>query len=1232
MLRVVPALFKFAAGAMPSPNATAKSTGPASHTLSKPQQFPAMKPVAANTTLTPLPPVFKHPSGALQLGKIQYSVPVRNNITNTANTAASHKILQDNGYSPGREHGAGVLRISQHGGGLGQYNYAAPSAGVHADQYEVGNPGLNASGRPITESRLQIGSRAALLNPAGPEILPPTKQNFPDAEARYVQSQLWNNRRRAAEAADTTGPALPAAANPHTLISDACNSNPAGCTPATYARWLNAERGMHAGYAKQLANLPAADEIDAGKPPTASPAPTVFDRIKAVLGFSGKPAAPTSAQAAPSLVAPTPPKLSPLNLNKVVMTPPGYLGLGTAKFPAFGDWAGSFGNPYKADKNPRGGAAAHEYRLTQGGDPMREQHWTDTGIYTDARETPTPFVGLADEAKEFGRHIGLSPELGGGDANSYLDKIRDINNNPDATYWQKVRSNFARPIGSAIQFGREVSGLGQDVGTSAAEAARRAETVNRRVLGPGYLPAYSSSQKAGASVKEAKTLYHGSTRPNLAELAASQPNLGAAGVYGADNLDWAALYALAKDRRGMAVLGGAQPKLLINKANELAPEGYVYEYAAETPNAPPVDDPNRGWHIGNSATPLRKHIVKLVDHLKNIEQFDDKESLQKRWKELTQQKQADLKPEVNLQPHQERIQETVTEDSPRMLVYHGLGSGKSLSAIAAAEAAKKKYQEDYGIVAPASLRQNFQKEVEKFTQNSKPEILSYTGLGLGKKFTKVPETLIMDEAHRLRNPGGSAAQAAADVANQAKRVLLLTGSPITNSPSDLANLISIVARKNISPQEFEKKYVGYKKVYPGLFNYFAGIKPGDRAVIKNEGELRELLKGRVDYQPSKTPEGVNVNEEKITVPLTSAQSKIQQALRTKIPPGFLWKLDQEFPLSKDELAKLNSFLTGLRQNSVSTRPFRVDNDAFKSFQQSGKLQEAYKRLSELLESDPRKKAIIYSNHIGAGIEPYAAALAKYNVPHGIFHGGVPTKQRQKSLADYNAGKLRALLIGPAGAEGLSTKGTNLIQLLDPHWHESRTQQARGRGLRFDSHDDLPEELKNVHVQRFISKSEEPSFLGKLMGYRRERTGDEILERLSNEKEKLNERFRELLRELGTPKDQAPKTAAYEFGKAAGFRWYKRFPVNENLALNLSFGGPSLTVRKIIPGTSMTFGNRAPRLYVGTPIPGVAYQQYLSLKKHKIKAEKEFKDDPEDSRSTWEKIKDFLFGSDYKDAD
>lgn len=417
-----------------------------------------------------------------------------------------------------------------------------------------------------------------------------------------------------------------------------------------------------------------------------------------------------------------------------------------------------------------------------------------------------------------------------------------------------------------------------------------------------------------AKTSEQKTFYHGSIMPGLTSLKAMQPSrpTHVKGVYGADNLNWAALYALAKDHRGMAVVGGANPKLLIHKDKELLPESHVYEYASDKYTPPPESDPNIGWAVPHDVTPTKAHIVKLVDHMKNIEQFADKESLRKRFAELT--KQSALLPEVQLQEHQQRIQDAVDDENPRMIVYHGLGSGKSLSALAAAEAAKQKYNEDYGIVAPASLRGNFQKEVEKFTTGSKPEIMSYTGLGLGKKFTNQPQTVIMDEAHRLRNPGGSAAQAAKGVAENAKRLLLLTGSPITNSPSDLANLISLVARKNISPQEFERRYVGYKTVHPGIINFLAGVKPGVRPVIKNERELKETLTGHVDYQPSKTPEGVNVNEEKITVPLSSTQQKIQKALRTKIPPGFLWKLDKEFPLSKDELSKLNSFLTGLRQN------------------------------------------------------------------------------------------------------------------------------------------------------------------------------------------------------------------------------------------------------------------------------------------------------------------------------
>lgn len=537
--------------------------------------------------------------------------------------------------------------------------------------------------------------------------------------------------------------------------------------------------------------------------------------------------------------------------------------------------------------------------------------------------------------------------------------------------------------------------------------------------------------------------------------------------------------------------------------------------------------PRRGWALRNWAIDPANLVTK---DLRNgtLEMLDDyqRKALQKYVAEKHPEKQAELLPEIQLQEHQQRVADRVADEDPRLLVYHGLGSGKSLSAIAAAELARRNSERQYGIVVPASLRGNFQKEIKKFTRNSNPEILSYTGLALGKRFQQPPETVVMDEAQRLRNPGAGATQGAEELARQAKRLVLLSGTPITNSPSDLASLISLLNNEKLSPQEFEKRYVGYRKKFPGVLNWLRGAQWGEEPYVKNEKDLRQKLQGKVDYQPSKTPQGVTVNEETVKVPLSPEQAKIQKAIRTQIPPGFLWKLDSEFPLSRDELKKLNSFLTGLRQVSLSTQPFRVDKDPLKAFDQSSKLREALKRLRENLDSDPRRKAIVYSNFIDSGVNPYAKALEREKIPYGVFHGGIPVKQRQQALKDYNEGRLRALLLGPAAAEGISTKGTSLIQLLDPYWHESRTQQARGRGLRFDSHADLPDELKNVAVQRFLSASEEPNMFSKyVLGRTRQRTGDEILQHLSDNKEKLNEEFRRILREVGSEKHKAKKDDA-----------------------------------------------------------------------------------------------------------
>jgi SNF2 family DNA or RNA helicase len=471
-------------------------------------------------------------------------------------------------------------------------------------------------------------------------------------------------------------------------------------------------------------------------------------------------------------------------------------------------------------------------------------------------------------------------------------------------------------------------------------------------------------------------------------------------------------------------------------------------------------------------------------------------------------KAAALKSDVVLQPHQERVRDKL-KNSDRLLLYHGLGTGKSLSSLAAAESLAS----PYGVVVPASLRANYQKEVDKFTDSS-PEILSYTGVGMGKQFKDKPDTLIFDEAHRLRNPETSAAKASKTLANKANKVLLLTGTPITNAPSDLASLLSVLNDKPISPATFNDKFVGRKKVYPDRLSRLLGRYAGEENFVNNENVLRGLLKNKVDYQPSKTPEGVNVDTQTIKVPMSEAQFKFHNAVRSGIPAEWAWKLDKEFPLSRAELNKLNAFLTGLRQSSLSTQPFRKTKDYYTAFEESNKLKRALTDLKQELEKDPRKKSIIYSNYIDAGIMPYASALEREGIPHGVYHGGIPSKTREEILQQYNKGDIRALLLGPAGSEGISTKGTNLIQLLDPHWHESRSNQAAGRGLRFDSHIGLPEDLKNVAIRKYISETPELSFMQKILGYKKHKTGDEILEAMAAKKELLNEQFRKILQEEG----------------------------------------------------------------------------------------------------------------------
>ena len=100
---------------------------------------------------------------------------------------------------------------------------------------------------------------------------------------------------------------------------------------------------------------------------------------------------------------------------------------------------------------------------------------------------------------------------------------------------------------------------------------------------------------------------------------------------------------------------------------------------------------------------------------------------------------------VNLQPHQQRIADEVEDGPVRKLLYWGLGSGKSLGSLAAAE----NLGEPYTVIVPAALRENYKAEQQKFTDKAVPsQILSYSELARGKE-PIYPDSLVFDEEYNF---------------------------------------------------------------------------------------------------------------------------------------------------------------------------------------------------------------------------------------------------------------------------------------------------------------------------------------------------------------------------------------------------------------------------------------------------------------------------------------------------
>lgn len=455
---------------------------------------------------------------------------------------------------------------------------------------------------------------------------------------------------------------------------------------------------------------------------------------------------------------------------------------------------------------------------------------------------------------------------------------------------------------------------------------------------------------------------------------------------------------------------------------------------------------------------------------------------------------------AELQPHQQKAVERALKNN--LLLAHSTGSGKTLTSIAIADALGKPTT----VLTPASLVENYKKEIAKFKKGGPPiEVYSLPTAQLHNYQVPKGNTLIVDEIHSLRNPSSQRFKYIQQQLANADRVFGLTGTPAYNDIANWAPLINIVSKQNtfpLSPGEFKSRYTYEEKTKPSLLDLILGVKPGSKTKLKNTSDLHKRIAPYVDIFEADIEKPQRVDET-ISVPMSKEQQDVYDYIMGQVPYSVRAKVKRNLPPSKTEAKSLNSYLSGVRQVSNTAKEFDT-----KAEELSPKLKASVEQIKKHLQENPDLRAFVYSNYLNSGVNPVSKALTEAGISNAVFHGGLSKKQKKELVDAYNSGKLHVLLGTGSASEGLDLKRTNLLQLLEPHFNNARLEQVIGRGIRYKSHEGLPKDKQKVLVQSFES-TRQPTWYQKLRGKDPTTAVDHYLKSRADEKDELIKQIKTL---------------------------------------------------------------------------------------------------------------------------
>lgn len=325
------------------------------------------------------------------------------------------------------------------------------------------------------------------------------------------------------------------------------------------------------------------------------------------------------------------------------------------------------------------------------------------------------------------------------------------------------------------------------------------------------------------------------------------------------------------------------------------------------------------------------------------------------------------------------------------------------------------------------------------------------------------KTVIVDEAHRIKDPHAKQTRAAWAVGHQTSvnHRLALTGTP--GDPEELWSILHF-----LQPDEFPTKSKFIDRYCIQAWNAYGGLDvKGIHPQFRDE--FYAVLDPRFRRMPKELvlPQLPSRIRSQRIVELTPKQRKsyteIAEGLVTRLPDGNI-------------MVAKNDLEAQIRLIQFSSATMEQTLDGFKMCDPSSKLD----ALVDIHDELNTRQYVVAAEHRQL-IELAARRYDKMKISYGLITGKQLPVEREVALRDFQAGKLQALLFThKAGGTGLTMTAADTLVCLQRSWSVFENHQTEGRVHRIGSerHESIQlidvvarDTVEEKQVERLWEKSE-----------------------------------------------------------------------------------------------------------------------------------------------------------------